>query len=675
MHFAYPHVLWLLWLLPPLAGLYWVAANRKRAALERFTEERFLDQLLPGRSAGRSMLRGSLLALALVSMLTGLAGPRWGFRWEEVERRGVDLVVALDLSRSMLSEDAKPNRLAAAKREMRDLIDLLQGDRVGLVVFAGTALVQCPLTLDYGAFSVFLDQLNPNSVPIGGTDLAAAVRKATDTFVKEEHSGRAVLLITDGEDHGAELRKAAEEAKAQGVHVFVVGMGSPEGVPVPDGQGGFVKEAGRVVLSKLDEDGLKELALTTGGSYVRSTEGDMDLRKIYLEDIKQTLQSRSLSSSRQKRWEERYQPFLLLALLLLILESTVGPPRKKRDPSEGRSRSASASSASSAAALLAGTLVIAAVLSPSPAQAGWFASSDPNHLGHAAFNDGRFSEALAEWLRAQTTTPSDRRLDYNVGQAHYRLEDYPSAEASFHAATASSDPALSADAWYGAGNAAFQQGRYPEAIAAFEECLELRPDDEDAEANRSLAQRRYEELLEQAQEDQEQQEEQEQQEQQEQQEDADADEQEQGEQSEDGDEGEKKEQQQGEAGQTEEPPPEEQDAAAENEDSEEGDAEEEAQEQQPETEEAPGGAAEAAEIDRQEDGTEGDEESAEGAIAEETIEDDSAGEAAPPVVEGALSPEQAEALLRVLEADQARRRTDRTKREGQRGRKSAGKDW
>jgi Ca-activated chloride channel family protein len=618
------------------------------------------------------MLRGSLLGLALVSMLTGLAGPRWGFRWEEVERRGVDLVVALDLSRSMLSEDAKPNRLAAAKREMRDLIALLQGDRVGLVVFAGTALVQCPLTLDYGAFSVFLSQLNPNSVPVGGTDLAAAVRRATDTFVKEEHSGRAVLLITDGEDHGDELRKAAEEAKAQGVHVFVVGMGSPEGVPVPDGQGGFVKEAGRVVLSKLDEAGLKELALTTGGSYVRSTEGDMDLRKIYLEDIKQTLQSRSLSSSRQKRWEERYQPFLLLALLLLVLESTVGPPRRRREASEGRAQS---SSASSAAAFLAGTLALGTLLSPSSAQAGWFSSSDPSHLAHAAFSDGRYSEALAEWLRAQTATPSDRRIDYNVGQAHYRLEDYPSAEASFRAATASPDPRLGADAWYGAGNAAFQQGRYPEAIAAFEECLELRPDDEDAEANRSLAQRRYEELLEQAQNDQEQEQQEQQQEQQEQQDDADADEQEQAEQSEDGDEGEKKEQQQGEAGQTEEPPPEEPDSAAENEDAQEGDAEEQTPEQQPETEEAPGGAAEAAEIDRQEDGTEEDEETAEGAIAEETVEDESAGEAAPPVVEGALSPEQAEALLRVLESDQARRRTDRTKRAGQRGRKAAGKDW
>jgi len=672
MHFAYPHVLWLLWLLPPLAGLYWIAAGRKTDALERFTEARFLDQLLPGRSQGRSLFRGALLALALTAMLTGLAGPRWGFRWEEVERRGVDLVVALDLSRSMLSEDAKPNRLAAAKREMRDLIDLLQGDRVGLVVFAGTALVQCPLTLDYGAFSVFLDQLNPNSVPIGGTDLAAAVRTATETFVKEEHSGRAVLLITDGEDHGGELRKAAEEAKAQGVHVFVVGMGSPEGVPIPDGEGGFIKEAGRVVLSKLDEAGLKELALTTGGSYVRSIEGDMDLRKIYLEDIKQTLESRSLSSSRQKRWEERYQPFLLLALLLLVLESTVGPPRRKRGASEGR---AGASVPPSAAALLAAFLALASFTIPSSAEAGLFSSTDPSRLGNDAFADGRFSEALSEWLRAQTSQPSDRRLDYNVAQAHYRLEDFPAAEAAFRATTASSDPNLAADAWYGAGNSAFQQGRYPEAIAAYEECLALRPEDEDAEANRDLAQRRYEEGLEQAQEDQEQEQDEEQQEQQEQQDDAQADNQEQAEESEEGDEGEKKEQQQGQAGQTEEPPPEEPESAAENEEANEGEAEEQDQEQQPETEEMPGGAAEAADLDRQDDQTEADEEASDGAIAEETVEDESAGEGAPQVVEGALSPEQAEALLRVLESDQARRRADRTKREGQRGRRAAGKDW
>ena len=667
MHFAYPHVLWLLWLLPPLAGLYLLAANRKKAALDRFTDERFLDQLLPGRSPGRARLRGLLLGLAITFLLTALAGPRWGFRWEEVERRGVDLVVALDLSRSMLAEDAKPDRLAAAKREMRDLLELLQGDRVGLVVFAGTALVQCPLTLDYGAFSVFLDQLNPNTVPIGGTDLAAAVRTSTETFVKEERSGRAVLLITDGEDHSGELRKAAEEAKAQGVHVFVVGMGSPEGVPIPDGRGGFIKEAGRVVLSKLDEGGLKELALTTGGSYVRSVEGDLDLRKIYLEDIKQTLESRALSSSRQKRWEERFQPFLLLALLLLVLESTVGPPRSRKS-----SRAGTPSKPAAAAALALGITAMT-LLAPVPAEAGWFSSSDPIRLGHSAFSDGRFSEALDEWLRAQTADPSDRRLDYNVAQAHYRLEDYPSAETSFRAATATSNTELAADAWYGAGNAAFNQGRYPEAIAAFEESLELRPDDEDAEANRDLAQRRYEELLEQAQNDQEEQQEQQEQQEQEQQEDAQTDEQQQGEESQDGEEGEQKEQQQGQAGQTEQPPPEEQEAQAHNEDSAEGSAEEE--EAQPETEEMEGGAAEAAEIDREQDSTEAEDAPRDGAIAEETIEDENGDEGTPPLVEGALSPEQAEALLRVLESDQARRRAERTEREGRRGRRAAGKDW
>ena len=666
MHFAYPHVLWLLWLLPPIAGLYVLAANRKKAALERFSEEQFLDQLLPGRSRTRSLFRGLMLGLALASMLAALAGPRWGFRWEEVERRGVDLVVALDLSRSMLAEDAKPDRLAAAKREIRDLIDLLEGDRVGLVVFAGTALVQCPLTLDYGAFSVFLDQLNPNSVPIGGTDLAAAVETATGTFVKEERSGRAVLLITDGEDHSGALREAATKAKAQGVHVFVVGMGSPEGVPIPDGSGGFIKESGRVVLSKLDEGGLKELALTTGGSYVRSVEGDLDLRKVYLEDIKQTLESRSLSSSRQKRWEERFQPFLLLALFFLLAEATVGPPRSKKTSTR------QSSGAPLASVLFLLSLTAGVFGGVSPAQAGWFSSDDPARLGYSAFRDGRFSEALENWLRAQTDTPTDRRLDYNVAQAHYRLEDYPSAETSFRAASATGDTQLAADAWYGVGNSAFQQGRYPEAIAAFEEVLELRPEDEDAEANRDLAQRRYEELLEQAQEQEQEQEEQQQQEPQEQ-DDAQADQQEQGEDSQDGEEGEKKEQQQGEAGQAEEPPAEEQDAQAQDQESSEGQAEE--QEAEPETKEMEGGAAEAAEIDREASSLEENDPVRDGALAEETIEDEEASEAPLPLVEGSLSPEQAEALLRVLEADQARRRAERTEREGRRGRKAAGKDW
>ncbi len=657
MHFSNPQALWLLWLLPPLAALYVLAARRRRTAMRRFADEELIDRLVPPTSQGRAWLRGATLAAALLGVLVAAAGPRWGFSWEEVQRRGVDVVVALDLSRSMLAEDAKPNRLVSAKREITDLIELLQGDRVGLVAFAGTAYTQCPLTLDYGAFSVFLDQMDPDWVPVGGTDLAEAVRVSTKTFQEGERSGRAVILITDGEDHSGELREAAEEARKEGVHVFVVGMGAPEGAPIPDGRGGFIKEGGKVVLSKLDEPGLKELALATDGTYVRSVAGDLDLRRIYNEDIKGTLQARDLSSSRQRRWEERYQWALLPALLLLVLESLSGGPRRRerRIPV-----------ATGASVLLVG-LVVAL---PAPAHAGWFGGDDPARMGHEAFQAGEHQAALNHWIEAQVADPSDRRLDYNIGQAHYRLGAYAEAEEAFREASATDDTALAADALYNAGNAAFQQGKYVDAIAAYDEALELRPEDEDALANRDLAQRKYEELLDEAA-NQEQNQEQEQEPQDGQ---AEQDPQEpqdgEGEQTEQ----QKQEQQQGEGmseqQESDDPQPgegdEEQDATAENED--------ESSDEKKQQEQQTGGAAEAADIERDPDAAD-EGETKDGAIAEETEWDESGEPQDREVVEGALSEEQAEALLDALKADQSNRRKQRTEREAARGRRGAAKDW
>jgi len=656
LRFEHGDLLWLLWLLVPLGALLWVALRRRRAALLRFADAAMLEKLAPPMTSGRSAIRVGLLAASAVLLILALAGPTWGFHWEDVHRRGVDLVVALDLSKSMLAEDAKPDRLTAAKREIRDLLDLIKGDRVGLVAFAGTAFVQCPLTLDYHAFELFLDKMDPNWVPVGGTDLAAAVRTSMGAFPQNERSGRAVLLITDGEDHSGELRAAAEEARKQGVHVFVVGMGAVEGAPIPDGRGGFIKQNGKVVLSKLDESSLKELALTTGATYVQSVAGDLDLRRIYLEDIKGTLEARELASSRERRHEQRFQWALLPALLLLILEGLTGP---------GRNRAA------------AGLLVVGllgATAAPGSALA-WslFGSDSPDRQAHEAFDEARYEEALTLWTDAQVDDPTDRRLDYNLGQALFRLERYPEAEEAFLAATATDKTELAADAFYGAGNAAFQQGRYPDAMAHYEEALALRPDDEDASHNRDLAQRRYEELMEQAQQQQEQSEQEEQPP-----EDGDADEQEQGEQDQEGEgEQQEQEQQQGQSGQQDEEAQDGQAEEKEEQDSEPQDSEgsqgDQEQKDQQEQQEQQGGAAEAADIDRSGEG--GDDTPADGAVSSDTEEAEAPDDRPASVVEGALTEEQAEQLLKALEADQSNRRDQRTEREAKRGRRSAGKDW
>jgi len=659
MHFSNPEALWLLWLIPLLGGLVVFASRRRADALSRFADDALIDHLIHRPSRVRAALRPVLLGLALVAIITAAAGPRWGFQWEDVQRHGVDIVVALDLSRSMLAEDASPDRLTAAKREIRDLLELLEGDRIGLVVFAGVSFIQCPLTLDYGAFSVFLDPMDPDWVPVGGTDLAAAVRSSIEAFPKNERSGRAVLLITDGEDHSGELQDAAAEAKKEGVHVFVVGMGAPEGAPVPDGRGGFIKEGGRVVLSKLDEPSLKELALTTGGSYVRSIAGDLDLQKIYLEDIKGTLEARELSSSRQRRWEERFQLALLPALLLLVLEGMVGAPRRRRPRRKAGPLPLALFLLTGAAAGLAP----GSVWATEPSQN----SSDPVRDGHKAFASGSFDEALSLWIQAQVEDPSDPRLDYNIGEAHYRLGNFPDAESAFRASTATDRTELAANGFYNAGNSAFHQGKYLEAVALYESTLELRPDDDDAEANRDLAQRKHEELLDQANQDQEEPpEQQENPDPQDEEEDPNSDEQMPADQSEDGQgQQNQQEQQEGQAAK-EEDPPEEQDPSS-------GDENQNEQEQEDPTPPA-GGAASAADIDRDQDP--GDDSQPEDGAVGSTTEEETAQEGAPQdAIEGALSPEQAEALLRALEEDQAARRRERTERERKRGRRGAAKDW
>ena len=222
-----------------------------------------------------------------------LAGPKYGYRWQEIRQQGVDIIIALDCSRSMTAADIQPTRLERAKREVFDLLAMLQGDRVGLVAFAGTAFLQCPLTLDYDAFNLFLNALSPDYLPVGGTDITGALATALDSFDPKSASDKAVILITDGENTGdGEPLKAAETLKEKKIKLFCIGVGGSDGVPIPEPAGGFKKDrSGQIVLSRLDENTLKKMAVVTGGTYVRSVAGDMDLDAIYTDEIRRTMEA------------------------------------------------------------------------------------------------------------------------------------------------------------------------------------------------------------------------------------------------------------------------------------------------------------------------------------------------------------------------------------------------
>lgn len=320
----HPERLWLLWLVPLAAAGLLVARRRAARRLERFAAPSVLGRLAVGRGRPRRAWSGALRLSALAALLLALAGVQYGYAWEEMRREGVDLVVAVDVSASMLAEDAGAGdgltRIERARRELVDLLDALDGDRVGLVAFAGTAFLECPLTLDYDAFALFVGNLDTELIPVQGTDLGAALDTAVQAFETSPEGSRAVLLLTDGEDHAGDVEDAAARAKAAGVPVFVIGIGSPEGAPVPGASGFRRDRSGEMILTRLDERALRTLAVETGGVYVRSVSGDLDLEAVYRGGIRATLEARELESRRERRWYDRFQWLIAFAVLALMSE-------------------------------------------------------------------------------------------------------------------------------------------------------------------------------------------------------------------------------------------------------------------------------------------------------------------------------------------------------------------
>ena len=329
-------------LLPGLAALEWWAAARRRRALDRFGERGRIDRLTSvasRRRIGRAVLR--LAAVALLA--TALARPQFGDRVETVRRAGQDVVVALDLSASMEAGDVAPSRLAAARLAVGRLIERFDGDRIGLVAFAGEAFVQSPLTLDYAAATLFLNAMEPDLVPVPGTDLGRAIEVALDGFGDPGERSRQIVVITDGEDHEGTLDAAVERAVDEGVRIHAVGMGSTAGVPIPgfDENGapnGFLRDAeGSVVTTRLDDVTLQRVADRTGGAYYHAAAGSGAAFDRLVEELTGG-EGEEIESREVTRYEEQYQIFLGLALVLLVAEALLPERRRVADAWVGRLR-------------------------------------------------------------------------------------------------------------------------------------------------------------------------------------------------------------------------------------------------------------------------------------------------------------------------------------------------
>ena len=476
---------------------------RQRAALAAFVASHLRLKLTGSVSrVGRLMQRGLFLA-SVLCLFTALAGPELGWHWELINRRGNEVVFAIDTSRSMLTPDVLPNRLTRAKLAIDDMARQLDGDGIGIVAFAGRAYAVCPLTLDYGAFHQSLDAIDVHTIPQGGTNIPSAIAAARAAFRRRASADRILILITDGENLEGDALAAAKAAAAQdGLKIYTVGIGTAAGelIPLPpELGGGFVKDdKGTPVKSQLDEAGLKAIASATGGAYVH-LEGQGETFDAFLRTVFAAVSKHDLIYRQQRIYIQRYQWPLAASLVMLLSSLLVGTRRA------GRRRTVAVSGAVAVPALLA--LMIVPMRSQSADQAG----ATPAARGEPGPAAAARTEAGA--APVARTDPNAPILEYNAGTAAYRAGQFPQATRSFQqsidTAPASDAKRLAdqEDAYYNLGNALYRAGQrfeksnpqaairtWTDALKAYDTALQLRRDDADSKYNRDFVQKKIDAL-------------------------------------------------------------------------------------------------------------------------------------------------------------------------------------
>lgn len=324
MSWGSPTVLFALWLVP-LTGLAVVYAHRKkRQAALRFVDAGMMPRLVPDGGAGRMWGRAVVLMLAIGLLIVAAAGPRFGVVVEQVSTRGVDLFVLMDVSRSMLADDVAPNRLERAKSDILDLLPRLEGDRIGLIAFAGAPVELVPLTTDQGFFRMALEGVDPESAPRGGSLIGDAIRRAIEALDQRHDRDQVIVLITDGEDHESFPLEAADQAAERGIRIICIGLGDTgEGSRIPqiqeDGTRSYTRHEGQEVWSKMNESLLEQIATKTSGAWVRARTAAYDLGRIYEERLA-GLTRGELHSQQRRRYREQFQIFAVAGMVLLIVE-------------------------------------------------------------------------------------------------------------------------------------------------------------------------------------------------------------------------------------------------------------------------------------------------------------------------------------------------------------------
>jgi Ca-activated chloride channel family protein len=510
MKFAEP--IWLLLGVLACGALVWAWRSydvRQRAALASFASSHLHAQLTASFSAAKRNWKRGLYLGAVGCLFLALARPQAGFRWEEVKRRGIEVIFAVDTSRSMLTPDVKPDRLTRAKLAVDDFVRHLDGDGVGLIAFAGNAFLQCPITLDYDAFHESLEALDTTIIPRGGTDIASAIREAQAALQNRPAKDKILLLLTDGEDLEGGALVAAKTAAKAGLKICTVGVGTANGdlIPIPAEQGGgFVKDdAGQFVKSHLDEAGLKAIAQATAGIYAPLGAQGQGLDSIY-ERALAPLAKHDLASRRQRVYTERFQWPLAASLALLLSSALLGTrrriARRREAPTAAAGASRSHYMVQPAAAMLGAMLF----LPFNHAQAS-------TTTAEKAYRKGEFTAAQREYATAAQRDPKNPDLEFNAGAAAYKAGQFPQAAEAFQKSLAgepSADPkrlGAQEDAYYDLGNTLYRSGEKTEtsnqqqtiqtwerAVKTYDAALQLHPQDADAKYNRDFVERKLEQL-------------------------------------------------------------------------------------------------------------------------------------------------------------------------------------
>ena len=474
--FEDPIYLYALVLIPVLALIRWWMMLRQRKRLRRFGDPQLVRQLMPDVSRFRPLVKFGLLLTALALLIVMLARPQMGTKISHEKRTGIETIIALDISNSMLAEDVTPSRLDRAKMMVENLVDHFTNDKIGLIVFAGEAYVQLPITSDFVSAKMFLSSIEPGLIETQGTDIAAAVNMATHSFTQEEGVGKAVIVITDGEDHEGGALEAAQEAKEKGMRVYVLGIGSAKGSPIPiPGTSDYMKDnSGETVMSALNEDMCKQVAAAGGGAYIHVENNSNAQEQLNRELDK--LAKKEISSTVYSDFDEQFQAVGILVLLLLIAEICI---LEIKNP---HLRNIHLFNRKKTVTLLLLLMTVAAA----------HAQSDRDYVrrGNQQFRAGKFAEAEVDYRKAIERNAKNPQALYNLGNALLaQKKDSAAVEQFQQAAKLETNPRRRANAFHNIGVVCQGHQMFGEAIEAYKESLRNNPDDDETRYNLELCKR------------------------------------------------------------------------------------------------------------------------------------------------------------------------------------------